>query len=68
MKLNFKLNIKEKISKTMKRIGIIKKLRNVLPRKNLIIIYKSFTMPHRDYGDLIYDQPNNEPHFMESSK
>ena len=23
-------------------------------------IYKSFVMPHLDYGDLIYDQPDNE--------
>ena len=44
----------------MKRIGIIKKLSNVLPRKSLITIYKSFVRPHLDYGDLIYDQPNNE--------
>ena len=60
MKLNFKLHIKEKISKAMKEIGIIKKLSNVLPRKSLITIYKSFVRPHLDYGDLIYDQPNNE--------
>ena len=60
MELNFKLYIKEKISKTMKWIGIIKKLSNILPRKSLITIYKSFVRPHLDYGDLIYDQPNNE--------
>ena len=58
MKLNFKLHIKEKISKAMKGIYIIKKLSNVLPRKSTI--YKSFVRPHLDYGDLIYDQPNNE--------
>ena len=60
MKLNFKLHIKEKISKAMKWICIIKKLSNVLPRKSLITIYKSFVRSHLDYGDLIYDQPNNE--------
>ena len=60
MKLNFKLHFKEKISKAMKGIGIIKKLSNILPRKSLITIYKSFVRPHFDYGDLIYDQPNNE--------
>ena len=60
MKLNFKLHIKEKISKAMKGICIIKKLSNVLPRKSLITIYKSFVRPHLDYGDLIYDQPNTE--------
>ena len=60
MKLNFKLHIKGRISKAMKGIGIIKKLSNVLPRKSLITIYKYFVGPHLDYGDLIYDQPNNE--------
>ena len=44
----------------MKGICIIKKLGNVLPRKSLITIYKSFVRPHLDYVDLIYDQPNNE--------
>ena len=60
MKLNFKLHIKEKISKAMKGICIIKKLSNAIPRKSLITIYKSFVTPHLDYSDLIYDQPNNE--------
>ena len=46
--------------KAIKGIGIIKKLSNVLPRKYLINIYKSFVRPHLDYGELIYDQPNNE--------
>ena len=55
MKLNFTLHIKEKISKAMQVISIIKKLSNVLPRKCLIAIYKSFLMPDLDYGDLIYD-------------
>ena len=31
-----------------------------LPRKALLILYKSFVRPHLDYGDIIYDQPNNE--------
>ena len=44
----------------MKEIGIIKKLSNVLPRKSLITIYKSFVRPHLAYGDLIYDQGDNE--------
>ena len=60
MKSDLKLHIKEKISKVMKGIGIIKKLSNALPKKSLITIYKSFVRPHLDYGDLIYDQPNNE--------
>ena len=26
----------------------------------MITLYKSFVRPHLDYGDIIYDQPNNE--------
>ena len=58
MKLNFKLHIKEKISKGMKGIYIIKKISSFLPRKSTV--YKSFVSSHLDYGGLIYDQPNNE--------
>ena len=43
-----------------KRIGVIKKLNNVLPRKALLTIYKSFVRPHLDYGDILYHQPYNE--------
>ena len=59
-KLNFLQHIKEKISKANRGIGVIRKLRHILPRHSLITIYKSFVRPHLDYGDIIYDQPNNE--------
>ena len=59
-KLNFIHHIKENISKANKGIGVIKKLNNTLPRKALLTLYKSFVRPHLDYGDIIYDQPNNE--------
>ena len=32
----------------------------MLPRQSLITIYKYFNRSHLDYGDIIYDQPNNE--------
>ena len=51
-KLNFLHHIKEKIFKTNKGINVIKKLINTL--------YKSFVIPNLDYGDIIYDQTNNE--------
>ena len=60
MSLNFNYHIREKMSKAMKEIGIIKKLSKVLPRHSLVTIYKSFVRPHLDYGDITYDQPNNE--------
>ena len=44
----------------MKIVGTIKKLNSVLSRFSLITIYKSFVRPHLDYGDVIYDQPNNQ--------
>ena len=46
-----------------KGIGVICKLAHVLPRESLITIYKSFVRPHIDYGDIIYDQPNNSSFF-----
>ena len=58
--LNFNLHIKEKMSKAMKGIGVIQKLNKIVPRHSFIKIYKSFVRPHLDYGDIIYDQPNNE--------
>ena len=57
-KLNF--NHHAKIAKANKGIGLIHKLAHVLPRQSLLTIYKSFIRPHLDYGDIIYDQPNNE--------
>ena len=58
-KLNFN-HVKEKIAKANKGTGLICKLAHVLPRQSLITIYKSFIRPYLDYGDIIYDQPNNE--------
>ena len=55
--LNFNLHIKDKISKEMKRIGVIQKLNKTLLRHSLITIYISFVRPHLDYGDIMYDQP-----------
>ena len=59
-RLNFSHQIKEKISKACKGIGVIRKLHYVLLRHSLLTIYKSFIRPHLDYGDVIYDQPNNQ--------
>ena len=59
-KLNYKKHIDEKINKARKIVGTIKRLSSILPRSSLITIYKSFVRPHLDYGDVIYDQPNNE--------
>ena len=57
-KLNFNHHVEEKIAKTNKGAGVIKKLRNTLPRDAMLTIYKSVG-PHLDYSDIIYDQPQN---------
>ena len=31
-----------------------------MPRQTLLTIYKSLVRPRLEYGDIIYDQPNNE--------
>ena len=59
-KLSFHQHIKEIITKANKEIGVLKKLNNVLPRKALLLIYKSFVRPNLDYGDILYHQPLNE--------
>ena len=59
-KLNFKQHVDNAILKMNKGIFVIKKLRHSLPRKSLLPIYKAFLRPLIDYGDIIYDQPQNE--------
>ena len=59
-KINFKQHIVGAISKVNKGISVIKKLRYSLPRKSSITIYKVFLRPLIDYGDIIYDQPQND--------
>ena len=54
-KLNFSEYINEKVKKAVKG----KKLNVTLPRSSLLTIYKSFIRPHLDYGNVIYDQSNN---------
>ena len=47
-------------SQTLQLISLIISLAITLPRDALLTIYKSFVRPHLDYGDIIYDQPQNE--------
>ena len=58
--LTFKHHINKKINKANKGIGIIRKFNNILLRSSLLTIYRSFIRPHLNYGDVIYDQPENE--------
>ena len=58
-KLTFK-KVKDKLNKAYFGVGEIERLRDILPCNFLVTIYKSFIRPHLDYGDVIYDQPNND--------
>ena len=44
----------------MKRIGILMKISKTLTWHFFVTIYKSFVRPHLDYGDVIYEKPDNE--------
>ena len=59
-KLNFKQHINTATLKINKGISVIKKLRDSLPRKSLMTNYKAFLRLLIDYGDIIYDQPQNK--------
>ena len=56
VQLDFQGHLKNIYSKVNKTTGLLRKLRNTLPRWPLLTIYKSFIRPHLDYGDIIYDQ------------
>ena len=53
-------SVREKMTKAMKGIGVIKRLSKILPWYSLLTRYKSFVRPHLDYGDILYDQPYNK--------
>ena len=59
-KFNFNYRIKDKISKAMKVIGVISKISQLILLNFFILICKSFVRTHLDYGDVLYDLPNNE--------
>ena len=59
-KLDFVDHFQSVMNKINKTIGLLRKLRQSLPRSALITIYKSFIRPRLDYGDIVYDQAYNE--------
>ena len=59
-KLNFNSHVDEKTKTRNKLIELTRRLSVNLPRNAVLTIYKSFIRPHLDYGDILYDKPNNE--------
>ena len=46
-------------TKVRKTTYPLRKLNSTWPRAALVIIFKTFVRPHRDYGDVLYDQAFN---------
>ena len=59
-KLSFNAHVDQKIKMCNRVTGLIRRLSINLPRNASLTIYKSFVRPHLDYGDILYDKPNNE--------
>ena len=58
-KLDFRKHVRNIIIKVNRRISLLRKLHNNLPRAPLVRIYKFFIRPHLDYEDILYDQTFN---------
>ena len=58
-KLIFDEHFKRVSLKISKTLGFLRKLHNLLPRSELITIYKAFVRPYLDYGDILHDQAYN---------
>ena len=59
LQLTFEEHLNNVFAKVNKAVGFLRKLRYLLPRTTLITIYKSFLLPHLDYGGVLYDQAFN---------
>ena len=58
-RLSFEKHLKSVLCKINKTIGLIRKLKNILPRSALITLYKAFIRPHLDCSDILYYQAHN---------
>ena len=53
LKLTFEEFFKNVLGKVKNTVSLLPKLRSLLPRTTLITIYKGFTRPHLNYGDIL---------------
>ena len=59
-RLSFDHLLKVKFLIENRGIGLITRLRKYLPCNYLLCVYKSFVIPHLDYGDILFDNPTND--------
>ena len=62
--LSYKHHIKSILNKVNKTIVLLCKFQLILRRHSLITIYKTFTRPHLDYDDVIYDRAFNKSFYQ----
>ena len=60
MKLSFGKYLKSLLSKINKTVALLQTIHGIVPRTCLLTIYKSFTRPRLENGNVIYDQTLNE--------
>ena len=65
-RLSFEYHITDKINQANKGIGVMKQLYCYLPRIALEFLYKLYVRPHLDYGDVVYQIPDNESKTFDS--
>ena len=59
-RLHFQKLWKSLQKKVIKRVALLRKSQDIIPRSALLTIYKCFVSTHLDYGDIIYDQAFNK--------
>ena len=52
--LTWTTNIDKLVSKVNKRIGLLRRIRNVLPQHTLNLLFKSLIIPHFDYCNVVW--------------
>ena len=52
--LTWTTNFDKPVSKINKRIGLLRRIRNVLPQRTLNLLYKSLIVPHFDYCSVVW--------------
>ena len=53
--LNFDNHISYVHSKSVKKLGVLKKSRQYLDKDTSVLLYKSLVLPHLDYCDTVYE-------------
>ncbi len=53
------MNTDKLVSKVNNRIGLLRRVRNVLPTKTLVMLYTSLIILHFDYCDAVWGNAGN---------